>query len=191
MLMNLSVYSFFKFLGVSTNHHGVHSPFVYEFLTKGLYKKQNCLTYGELKSICKTYDVSKKSIEITCKTIQYFEVKTILCETNTASMLKKIAATTATAHTISYTPEYLPSIQMICMDISTFNYEDLKAKLVTNPLPNDCVIVLNQIRKNKNCYVIWNNIAQLITFTVAIDMFYTGLLFVRREQQKEHFYIRY
>ncbi len=33
-------YSYFKFLITSTNQHGVHSPFVFDFVTKGLYKNK-------------------------------------------------------------------------------------------------------------------------------------------------------
>ena len=34
-----SVKSYFRFLGKSTNQYGVHSPFVYDYLTKGLKEK--------------------------------------------------------------------------------------------------------------------------------------------------------
>ena len=37
---NMSIISYLKFLIRSTNQHGVHSPFVYNFITRCLYNKQ-------------------------------------------------------------------------------------------------------------------------------------------------------
>ena len=49
--------SYLRFLVRSTNQHGVHSPFVYDFVTKGLYRKSienNIIeTHTALKSLRK------------------------------------------------------------------------------------------------------------------------------------------
>ncbi len=73
--MYFKIISYFKFLYYSTNQHGVHSPFVYQFVTKGLYKKMETTTlidnYNSLKSL------SKKEQKILSKIITYFNVDTI------------------------------------------------------------------------------------------------------------------
>ena len=38
--MFFKTYSYLKFLLKSQNQHGLHSPFVYYFVTKGLYKQK-------------------------------------------------------------------------------------------------------------------------------------------------------
>ena len=44
------VISYIKFLLRSTNQHGVHSPFVYNFVTKCLYDKTNYGDYTKIKT---------------------------------------------------------------------------------------------------------------------------------------------
>ncbi|MGB6267787.1 MAG: class I SAM-dependent methyltransferase, partial [Olleya sp.] len=42
--------SYFKFLKRSTNQHGVHSPFVFDLVTKCFYDTQNYSEYSKIKS---------------------------------------------------------------------------------------------------------------------------------------------
>jgi predicted O-methyltransferase YrrM len=44
------ILSYIKFLFGSTNHHGVHSPFVFDFITKCLYDKSYHLAYDNFKA---------------------------------------------------------------------------------------------------------------------------------------------
>ncbi|MEO9077418.1 MAG: class I SAM-dependent methyltransferase, partial [Gelidibacter sp.] len=44
------ILSYIKFLLKSKNQHGVHSPFVYDLLTKCFYDKTNYLEYEALKA---------------------------------------------------------------------------------------------------------------------------------------------
>lgn len=57
--------SYLKFLVKSTNHHGVHSPFVYNLVTKCFYNSNNYSEYKTLKNYRKSLLNSKKIIEIT------------------------------------------------------------------------------------------------------------------------------
>lgn len=57
-------FSYLKFLWQSTNQHGVHSPFVFDFVTKGLYKKHDSNTIKKIKLIRKTLLKNNKKIEI-------------------------------------------------------------------------------------------------------------------------------
>ena len=54
-----------KFLFGSTNQHGVHSPFVYNFVTKCLYNKVKYTAYQKLKNYRNTLKSSKVTLEIT------------------------------------------------------------------------------------------------------------------------------
>ncbi|MDD7914315.1 hypothetical protein [Polaribacter ponticola] len=64
--------SYLKFLLKSTNQHGVHSPFVYDFVTKGLYKK---ITETNILNINSEFkNLSKKEQKILSKIITYFNI---------------------------------------------------------------------------------------------------------------------
>ena len=73
--MYFKIISYFKFLYHSTNQHGVHSPFVYQFVTKGLYQKTKTATLIDDNNSLKS--LSKKEKKILSKIITYFNVDTI------------------------------------------------------------------------------------------------------------------
>ena len=63
--MFYQIKSYLKFLFRSTNEHGVHSPFVYNFITKCFYDSVNYREYSVLKTYRKRLLSSSEQIEIT------------------------------------------------------------------------------------------------------------------------------
>ncbi|WP_435412211.1 O-methyltransferase [Psychroserpens mesophilus] len=59
------IIEFIKFLFKSTNQHGVHSPFVYDLVTKCFYDKTYYSYYSTLSAYRKSLQKNKKQIEIT------------------------------------------------------------------------------------------------------------------------------
>ena len=57
--------SYIKFLLKSTNQHGVHSPFVYDFVTKCLYDKTKYKAYQKIKTYRKQLLKSQSILNIT------------------------------------------------------------------------------------------------------------------------------
>jgi len=57
--------SYIKFLTKATNQHGVHSPFVYNFVTKCLYDKTSYKAYNELKFYKKELKKSNTLLQVT------------------------------------------------------------------------------------------------------------------------------
>ena len=60
-----SVLSYIKFLATSTNQHGVHSPFVYDLITKCFYNKKSFQEYTEIQDYRKNLLRNDHVIEIT------------------------------------------------------------------------------------------------------------------------------
>ncbi|WP_179335352.1 O-methyltransferase [Winogradskyella costae] len=56
--------AYIKFLSKASNQHGVHSPFVYNFVTKCLYDKTNYDAYAKLKQYKKALENSNIILEI-------------------------------------------------------------------------------------------------------------------------------
>ena len=73
--MFFKIISYLKFLLKSSNQHGVHSPFVFDFVTKSLYKNNqeiiNFDNYLQLEYL------SKKKIKILSKIVSHFQLKEI------------------------------------------------------------------------------------------------------------------
>ena len=57
--------SYFFFLLKSTNQHGIHSPFVYKFITECVYNKSKYYSYNTLKNIRKQLLQNNNTITIT------------------------------------------------------------------------------------------------------------------------------
>ncbi len=73
-----------------------------------------------------------------------------------------------------------------CQNIKTLSL----FKLILNGIHNDSIIILNNIHLNKENKCIWEKIKKHPKVTVTIDTYRLGLVFVREEQEKEHFIIR-
>ena len=86
---------YIKFLLKSTNQHSVHSPFVYQFVTKCLYDKKKYDAYKKLQNYRKTLKNSKAELDITdlgegSKTLGN-EVRKVSQMVSTSSSTKKEA----------------------------------------------------------------------------------------------------
>lgn len=159
--------SYLKFLLKSTNEHGVHSPFVFKYVTEGLYRKKRLH--------------KNKSIDVLLKSIAYFNFTNILLVDNPQ------------AHGI--VQMQFPEIQsdsaiFDLLFIDHLSEIDFKKLLSEGELHNNSMVLVNAINATKQEQETWHRLTELPEITVSIDMFYCGALFIRREQVKEHFTIR-
>ena len=60
-----TLFSYLKFLWHSTNQHGVHSPFVFNLVTKCYYDRKNYPEYKQLKSYRKSLLANHHTLEVT------------------------------------------------------------------------------------------------------------------------------
>lgn len=153
------------FLFSSTNQHGVHSPFVYTLVTKGLYKKDKY--------------TSMKSLNTALKLLDYFKISEINLKDQNETFKALIT-------------EKFPNIGLDNNSESFIYLDNLSDKNVLflkelERFNNDTLIYINNINKN---YAHWQALITLEKIKVSIDTFHGGILFFRREQVKEHFKIR-
>ncbi len=156
-----------KFLLSSTNQHGVHSPFVYNYVTKCLYSGQN-------------YKGTKTTM-VLLKSIRYFEIKNVWFPSNQKAVKNRIVTE---FKSIEFKND---PYDLIYMDVSDF---ESKFSLLSNNIHNDTVLLLDSIYKDKENINLWKTIKKRKEVIVTIDMFYCGAIFFRQEQVKEHFKVR-
>ena len=169
--------SYLKFLLKSTNEHGVHSPFVYNFVTRCLYNKQ-LVNRQEIKGFPPT--LSKRQLMLLLKIIRYLEVKTIFTDED---MLNSITAIKETCN-ISF--QLQPSVTY---DLLFINYPKEDLSIYLNYMHNDSILIINNIHQKEN-ELLWRKLIENEKVTACIDVYYQGYIFIRREQPKEVFYIR-
>ncbi|WP_420602381.1 hypothetical protein [Flagellimonas sp.] len=159
--------SYIKFLLKSTNQHGVHSPFVFNYVTKCLYSKQK-----------KHFN---KSINVLLKSIDYFNFDHIKALGNPSldGAIKKVLQNQNQAK---------DSIDVLYIEkLDTVMIEQI---LLHENLHNDSMILIDSIYQNQKKHQAWKKLIASPKITVSLDLFHCGVLFIRKEQEKEHFTIR-
>jgi len=158
-----------EFLLTATNQHGVHSPFVYNYVTKCLYSKSK---YSK-----------GKSLNILLKSIAYFEAQRVWLPPEKDSIQKEIR-------------HIFPSLQFENgpYDVLFANPSEVE-KLVfrtseENKIRNNTFLLIDGIHANDTNLYLWEKVKNHQKVTVTVDMFHCGAVFFRKEQAKEHFKIR-
>jgi predicted O-methyltransferase YrrM len=252
--------SYIKFLLNSTNQHGVHSPFVYDLVTKCFYDKKKYPEYKILNQyrnsllqnkntievtdfgagsrifksntrpinqIAKNAGISRKRATLLFRIVHYFQPDTIL-EIGTSLGLATSALALGNAKIITLEgckktqeqaqehfkkanlnsdkiefvntkfEDYLINCQLniehsklIYFDgnhskNATLNYFELLLPTITN----DSVWIFDDIHWSKDMEEAWEIIKKNAKVTVTIDTFQWGIVFFRKEQEKEDFVIR-
>ena len=150
----------------STNQHGVHSPFVYAYVTKCLYIKSK--------------HKASKSDNVVLKSIPYFKIdafKVLSSDTQIENLIQK----TLNLKTTNNAP-----YDMIYSDVPSADFISIHKE----QFHNDSMLLIANINGSKKKSSIWEALKENEEVTVTIDMFHCGALFFRKEQAKEHFKIR-
>jgi len=163
--MFFNIISYLKFLLKSSNQHGVHSPFVFDFVTKSLYKNNqeiiNFDNYLQLEYL------SKKKIKILSKIVSHFQLTEIYFNFSEFKNIKRN----------NYKLLYIKNIK------------ELQQSKFTNLTSKD-IIIVDGIYNTKKSAEVWQEIIKNEEVQITINLFYFGLIFFRKEQAKEHFRIR-
>ena len=163
--MIFQILAYINYLIRSKNQHGIHSPFVFDFVTKGLYQKQKNQNKINLKSA--NLNFSKSEEKLLYKILNYFKIDDEFNE-----LLDSIK-TLDKNYKVLY-----------CNDLNNFKFDLLNRNTFVE------IVIIRRIHQSKESEKKWQEIIKIEDATVTIDLFYFGLVFFRKEQRKEHFIIR-
>lgn len=249
---------YIKFMFTAKNQHSVHSPFVYDLITKCFYDKTNYKEYQQLKTYRKTLLDSKSNIDITdlgegskifssnkrevssitktsgssvkstkllfriskyLKPNQCLELGTSLGIATYAMALgnpkSKITTIEGCPNTSEFTKsqfkalsiqnttfkdghfkDVIPTLEQSHFDLIFFDGHHNKEATIAyfeTLLPkakNDTVFIFDDIYWSKGMTEAWKYIKQHPKTIIAIDTFFWGFVFFRKEQPKQNFKIR-
>lgn len=157
--------AYINYLIRSKNQHGIHSPFVFDFVTKGLYQRQKNQRNLNLNSSDLAF--SKAEEKLLIKILNYFQIE---------DEFNKIINSTKTSGD-NYKILFYNSL-------NNFNIDYLK------PYSSVEILIIRRIHQSKESEEKWQEIINFKSARVTMDLFYFGLVFFRKEQRKEHFIIR-
>ncbi|HLS11106.1 MAG TPA: hypothetical protein VK050_02995 [Flavobacteriaceae bacterium] len=159
---------YLRFLSKSTNQHGVHSPFVYSYLTEGIYNTK------------RSYKGYQKKRRLLQATIDYFQVKNILGTPEFQIDPNKEKAN-------QFGKEAYIKLHYI-KAIETFTKEELRELIKS--IDENTILYIDSPNKSKIAIENWKALIKDKRLHVTIDFFIAGILFTRKEQRKEHFTLR-
>ncbi|MFJ1328563.1 hypothetical protein [Capnocytophaga canimorsus] len=169
---------YLRFWMRSKNQHGVHSPFVYDFVTRCLYRPN-------LKIKKNNTNHHSKQLRLLLKIVDYFDVKCI------ASDVSQLADVLQTHGFTLHVTHFPPTAETEKFDLVLLHQatEKISVKGLLRLLKNDSILIINNIHSHKN-KALWNELVNHPLVSVSIDVFRQGYIFIRKEQRKEHFTLR-
>jgi len=197
----MGAYAYVKFLAKSTNQHGVHSPFVFDLVTKGLYNKSKEVKEYTKKQYKKDKPtkVSLSNLELLTRISKYTKPVHIMLAESSPSAVKTCLkfgnkeAVIDSRHDVEYIAE---ADKKTIYDLVYFNslYDRKNATRIfydcISATHSDSIVFFNNIRETEETLALWESFCQHPKATVSINLYDKGIICFRPEQEKEHFTIR-
>ncbi len=191
--MSYAFFAYLKFILKSTNQHGVHSPFVYDLVTKCFYDKKKYPEYNAINNFISEKEISTKQAQLLFRVGRYLNFKNALFfKDRNSEITKTLEMANAEINTFEVSGYYSGNQKS---DLIYFNNIDVpyfqkQIEALLKNAHNDSLLLIQGIHSSKTAQVYWEHVKNHPKVTVTIDTFAHGFVFFRTEQAKEHFVIR-
>ena len=186
--MNL-ICEFIKYKWKAKGRHGIHSPFIFSLVEKGI---QSELINGNFQS----QKIKNLHFEqFVFKLLRYFNVKNIFIDeqkglNNWEIYFRKNFSSLNIQVNLEELPKSSKNPFFDFIFISNSNQLGEKISKLLTYSENETVFLIEGIRSNKYRFEEWRKLCEMKTFHVSIDFFQSGLLIARSQQEKEHFTLK-
>lgn len=184
--------SYSKFLWNSVDAHGVHSPFVYDIVAKGLNTRS--------VKIPKDYNndrpvLNKKATDILCRLMIYFQAEKMYVLGDESGEVTEIIRRCGehVKNKVWFFSPLAPIpgvIDMAYISPSDKNEVNTTIEKLLPNMGNNSFCVLANIHTSENSEKLWEAVKQNLHVSVTIDTYHLGIVFMRKGQAKEHFTVR-
>ena len=160
-----------RFWWRANNQYGVHSPFLYAFLTKSLYRKPRY--------------AGPQYWQLTKKCIDHFGPQQLWVHGSPQELPEQsldFREVNLSRNPLTESPSpFLLLLLRGDFDLETLNFNDW---------PENCMVIIANIREEKQRQL-WEEMKQIDSFRMTAEFSRTGWLVIRPGQQKEHFSLRF
>lgn len=164
-------FDYFKFWINASNEHGVHSPFVFNLLTKGLY------------SSYPNQEKRTKKEQFIDRMIIYFQPKEI-----TVLGFDMVKENIKINNITNFNKNDIKKTDFIVFGNDTDCFPSI-GQLIDN-MYNNSVFILDRRAKFDFVEEYWQKVMVSPEVTVTLDFYYFGVAFIRKEQLKQNFNLR-
>lgn len=186
----MSKLSYSKFLWNSVNAHGVHSPFVFGIVSKGLITRR--IYIPAIKN--EQSVLNKKATDILCRLLLYFRAEKLYILGSEANEVTETIRTCAehmnTKVWFFSTIAPIPGVIDMVYIPSDKNKVDALIETVLPNMGRNSLIILADIHSSEQKESAWERVKQNPHVSVTIDTYHLGIAFCRDGQAKEHFTVR-
>ena len=191
--MFLRIKSYLQFLFKSTNQHGVHSPFVYQLVTKCFYNKKKFEIYSDIKAWSQRDEENSafklKTLKLLFRLPTYLNYQNIFLSKGTPKIISQIWSSQNELDVTSKIDTH-PTYDLIYIDAQYDIPAVAEVIEFFSYIHNDSLLLIRGIHNSPEHLLLWDTLKRHPQVRVTIDTFYLGLVFFRKEQAKEHFTIR-
>lgn len=169
-------FAYFSFWLKSSNEHGIHSPFVFNWIMQGLYVKDP------------VWDTMPRKAVFVERVLAYFKPQKVawLSDQPVSNKIAQQSVFFLSVDSMRYSET---ATQMIYID-STQKVDAVGIIEALRGLGNNAFVLVDKRLRSAEVTDFWQQLVLDPKITVTMDFYYFGLGFVRQEQLKQHFTIR-
>lgn len=165
------IFDYLQFWFAANNEHGIHSPFVFNLLTRGLYHSD------------RRWKGQSRKQQFIDRLIAYFEPQRI------AVLDKQALQVRTTQEIVEFDCEStIPYDCLIFNGTTASNWPSIAT--VIPHLHNDSLWIIDRRSKEASIEKYWQEVVASEEMIVTLDFYYFGVAFKRKEQLKQHFKLR-
>lgn len=165
------IFDYLQFWFAANNEHGIHSPFVFNLLTRGLYPSD------------RRWKGQSRKQQFIDRLIAYFEPQRI------AVLDKQALQVRTTQEIVEFDCESTTPYDCLIFNGTTAaNWRSITT--VIPHLHNDSLWIIDRRSKEASIEKYWQEVVASEEMIVTLDFYYFGVAFKRKEQLKQHFKLR-
>jgi hypothetical protein len=200
-------YVLFWITAKNSKGHGTHSPFVYNFIIDVLNDTRNFYAFDEIKKVhskrIKATKPSLKCYELLFRIINYYSCQSILYIGQKNELQKVYLYRANQQAKLSTINEIEKDLQTLVnkdekFDVIYFsedkwrNFNKHQIKHIVTSTHKNSIIIIENIYKNKNQKLLWQELCKTEGIYISVDVFHFGIIFLNEKlRQREDFKIRF